>query len=536
MMQQAKQTYGLSRAYLWEVARAGTAQWATDMATILAQRTTLVAPVARVRAAGAWSTRKRRVRVAGAWVERAATTTPSGPVTLFTDTFTAPLANQWTVSPNGVSISGGQLLISTAGVTGGQYPAVETKAKYKLTGGAFVAKVAQILPRTGGNYETFIETGPNYNNNAGIMVDQWNFRGYITTGGTRTDYDFTVAYNTTTHAWWRIRENAGTIYFETSPNGTDWTTQKSGPHSWSSASCYLICKAGYWGTATPPAATAKWDEVTLYDLTGATPAPTVTYDSTVLADGPSFYLNTTTSDAVAGRTITRNGTLTTASLPNGDQAVRFNGTPSSYLSVASTPDVQCAPLGALTVEAWIIRYSDNGGTWEDDGTGDGLKTNIIGVNEWGSPNQIQWHWRTIRRLLANNTTVAPRAHRWSAYIFNSAGGTGTGSYLQDVTKTPNGTAFHMVAVYDDTQATRDANSGWGRVTLYVNGTQRDQDTFAAYSTRPSLVTAPLRIGSADGSLYGFDGAIGKVATYKKALSAARIAAHYTAMTGQQPPA
>lgn len=270
-------------------------------------------------------------------------------------------------------------------------------------------------------------------------------------------------------------------------------------------------------------------------LNGGVPtSPVSTYDSTVMADGPSFYLATATDDMAGGRPVARSGTITTAPLPNGALANRFNGTPQSYLSVASTPDVQCAPLGALTVEAWIIRNSDNGGTWENDGTGDGLKSNILGVGVYG-PNAVQWHWRTIRRLLADNTTVAPRAHRWSAYAFNPAGGLGAGSYYQNAAALPNGQAFHMVAVYDDTQATRDTNGGWGRVTLYINGTQRDQDTFGDYSVRPQLVAAPLRIGSAD-PLHGFDGTIGKVAVYKKALSAARIAAHYTAMTGQQPPA
>lgn len=492
-----------------------------------------------VRAGGAWSTRKRRVRVNGAWVERAAGTgtPPTGPTVLFTDTFTSPLTNQWTVSPNGVSISGGQLLISTSGVAAGNYPAVETTAKYKLTSGAFTAKVPTILPRTGGNYETCIETGPDYGNNAGMMVDQWAFRGYITTGGTRTDYDFTVTYSATTHAWWRIRENTGTIYFETSPDGTTWTTQKTAPHSWSSASCYLICKAGYWGSTVPPAQTARWDEVTLYDLTGTTTPPANTYDDTVMADGPSFYLADTTTDMVAGRTITRYGTLTTAALPNGQQAVRFDGTPSSRLHVASTSQVQCAALGALTIEAWIIRYSHNNGTWTDYGASTGLVADIMGVNNFDtSPAQMQWQIRTVRRNLADNTTIAPAQHRWSSHVYNPNAYQNVTSQYQNPTALPNGTPFHLVVVVDDRQATRDANSGWGRTTLYINGTQRDQDSMATSSIRPQLVTAPLRIGSGDGWDYGFDGAIGKVAIYKKALTAARVAAHYTAMTGQQPPA
>ncbi len=34
-------------------------------------------------------------------------------------------------------------------------------------------------------------------------------------------------YNATTHAWWSIRENGGTTYWETSPDGINWTVQFS---------------------------------------------------------------------------------------------------------------------------------------------------------------------------------------------------------------------------------------------------------------------------------------------------------------------
>ncbi|HEX5059852.1 MAG TPA: hypothetical protein VFV99_10860 [Kofleriaceae bacterium] len=34
-----------------------------------------------------------------------------------------------------------------------------------------------------------------------------------------------VTYSATTHRWWQIRERAGTMYWETSPDGVSWTVQ-----------------------------------------------------------------------------------------------------------------------------------------------------------------------------------------------------------------------------------------------------------------------------------------------------------------------
>ncbi len=42
-----------------------------------------------------------------------------------------------------------------------------------------------------------------------------------------TDDANTITYNGTAHRWWRIREVAGTVYWDTSPNGADWLTRRS---------------------------------------------------------------------------------------------------------------------------------------------------------------------------------------------------------------------------------------------------------------------------------------------------------------------
>ena len=187
------------------------------------------------------------------WLNEGLLEVQAGPdlTVLFADDFTGPLTEKWRVDGDGITAAGGQLTISTSGVVGSHYPTVESLVKYKLTGAAFTTDMAQTLPRSAaGNYETQIEAGLDYDNHCGLILSRWNFTGYVTTAGTRTEYQL-GAYDAVADRWWRVREAGGAIYFETSANGTVWTERGTGPRPWSSESCYLIVKCGYWGTAPP---------------------------------------------------------------------------------------------------------------------------------------------------------------------------------------------------------------------------------------------------------------------------------------------
>lgn len=48
-----------------------------------------------------------------------------------------------------------------------------------------------------------------------------------------------VTYSATAHKFWRFRESAGTLYWETSPDGSTWTTQRSEPAPFSLTSLYV---------------------------------------------------------------------------------------------------------------------------------------------------------------------------------------------------------------------------------------------------------------------------------------------------------
>lgn len=71
-----------------------------------------------------------------------------------------------------------------------------------------------------------------------------------------------VNYDPVNHEFLRIREAGGTVYYETSEDGSAWDAQTSTPAVFSVSSSYIQIYAGYWGTETAPGV-ALWDNLNL---------------------------------------------------------------------------------------------------------------------------------------------------------------------------------------------------------------------------------------------------------------------------------
>ena len=93
---------------------------------------------------------------------------------------------------------------------------------YDLTGSAVFALVS---PAIGGSRETFLQVLLDVNNKLEIFVSGntgSNLSCRKMVAGTPTVLASTP-YSSTTHAWWRIRESGGTVFFDTAPDGQTWT-------------------------------------------------------------------------------------------------------------------------------------------------------------------------------------------------------------------------------------------------------------------------------------------------------------------------
>lgn len=60
----------------------------------------------------------------------------------------------------------------------------------------------------------------------------------------------TATYNATTHAWWRIRESGGTVFWDYSADGLSWTNLYNVATPFAITGCWLNIASGYYGTET----------------------------------------------------------------------------------------------------------------------------------------------------------------------------------------------------------------------------------------------------------------------------------------------
>jgi len=102
---------------------------------------------------------------------------------------------------------------------------VQSTRPYSLIGSAGLAQARQVVSSTG-----------SVRNRFGLQIDdsnrlEWWFESgtlyaFSTVNGTRTTLS-SLTYDSGQHVWWRIREDAGSVYWETAPDGMRWTTQAS---------------------------------------------------------------------------------------------------------------------------------------------------------------------------------------------------------------------------------------------------------------------------------------------------------------------
>ena len=248
------------------------------------------------------------------------------------------------------------------------------------------------------------------------------------------------------------------------------------------------------------------------------------YDDRVLADKPVMYLplggvNGTKDLSGRGHQATAYHGPTATTFANGDAALKFDGV-QQYVEVADRDDLSISSSGVLTMEAWLRPDVLNFPHEESDTTPyvHWLGKSTSGQSEYAArmySHDADW---------AGDGIDPPRPNRISGYAFNLSGGLGAGSYFQEPVVA--GEWIHYVLVINTRKTSADYPTGYTKV--YRNGKLWDQDSLLDYQIVPKNGTAPFRIASV--GLHGyFQGAIAKVALYKRELPAKAVQAHYSAV-------
>lgn len=146
-------------------------------------------------------------------------------------------------------INGGYMrLRPTAG-----YDSVDSVATYSMVGsyvgfklfqncaiGAGSNTIGLAVGSDGGNgFEFIIEGGRTLANGATV---------YMRESVAGSDSDTTFTYDPDVHIWFRLREASGTIYWETSTDGTTWTTRRSKTTTLNLSAVTIAMAAGFWGS------------------------------------------------------------------------------------------------------------------------------------------------------------------------------------------------------------------------------------------------------------------------------------------------
>lgn len=175
------------------------------------------------------------------------------------DSFTAENPAVWFGYDSDVFVSGGQLHVNATPA----YPALGSLDHYDLTSSAIHVQLTQRpLLGSGETDATFGLYGSGSNSAIFILEGTVLYMREIVGGVNNTT---NVVYNATTHAWWRIREAAGMIYWETAPDGVTWTTRRSKAIGSPYTDVGVALGAGNYGSLPAPG-TAVWD-----NLNGALP-------------------------------------------------------------------------------------------------------------------------------------------------------------------------------------------------------------------------------------------------------------------------
>lgn len=179
-------------------------------------------------------------------------TVPLPKTETLTDTFdtTVDKVTKWANTSAAVVWESGQAKIPCTNsyyVLGTDYPGT-----YDFTGSSFVAKITPPPVGSGSlSRETLLRVhlGGSSDDKLVMLVSGTSISARRTVATVNTEGPWTT-YDPVAHAWWRIRESAGTTYFDTSPDGTTWTNYWSVLNGFAVTQVWLSVSSGYWGTET----------------------------------------------------------------------------------------------------------------------------------------------------------------------------------------------------------------------------------------------------------------------------------------------
>lgn len=172
-----------------------------------------------------------------------------------TDDFSTADESKWYGFTDGVEVNDGELQI----VPTPEYQYLVSVERWNVVGSHVLFRLAQNANKGEGNWDG----SGSITTELGLMVSSGNFAKFIIGGGPAgqvlmrecvagVNNDRFFVYNPARHKWFRMREDAGILYWETSANGVTWSIHRALPTSLDLSSVVIGWFGGFWDTETDP--------------------------------------------------------------------------------------------------------------------------------------------------------------------------------------------------------------------------------------------------------------------------------------------
>ena len=279
----------------------------------------------------------------------------NAPIATLTDDFNDNSIDtgKWTTgvaAGSSITETGGQLVIAPP-VSGTGYSYLDSNDTFSLVGSSLTVEFAGTISTATG-VEQIME----------IMIDDSNYIMFFIANTGAAMRLVTAAADDSTYTtrddrmmhWARIRESSGTIYWETSPDRTNWTIQRSAPSTFSLTSLKVRLSAGCWQSVASPG-TAKFDNINLESQTYRNTAEGQTNGTTLSAansgggSGDAYGVVTTSGTVSA--------TYSTDMSVFGAQSYKVTSGTTSALYVRA--QASGAYSGTCQMYLYLPTYADN---------------------------------------------------------------------------------------------------------------------------------------------------------------------------------
>ena len=156
------------------------------------------------------------------------------PISALADRFggSAVETSLWTITAQTggtITEAGGVLALSPNANIGTAQLAVSSNARFGLPGSSISVQVPSVV-NMGCGVNNSLRVRANSQNELEWWAECGNLHANKVVNGVETTIA-SVPYSATQHLWWRIRETAGTTFWETSADNVTWTVRASAPSS-----------------------------------------------------------------------------------------------------------------------------------------------------------------------------------------------------------------------------------------------------------------------------------------------------------------